>query len=104
MNAKQLYEEFFHGDETVMPFEALSSRTQDRWRRLEAVVNAPGPDWAAELHGIREALRERKADVRSEVIAVVQRASPEHIKCLIEIMYLQKITVSQVEEILKRCG
>lgn len=101
MNAKQLYEEFFHGDETVMPFEALSSRTQDRWRRLEAVVNAPGPDWAEELQGVREAPR---AEVRSEVLAVVQRASPEHIKCLLEIMYLKKITASQVEGILKRCG
>lgn len=41
LNAKEMYEEFFRGDDTVTPFEALSLRTQDRWRTLAEACDEP---------------------------------------------------------------
>lgn len=110
LNAKEMYEEFFRGDETVTPFEALSSRTKDNWRRLASASQAPGPEWSSDLQGVRDALREAPDseegwdEVRSEVVAVVQRHASPHVQALIEILYLDKPTVSMVEEVLKRCG
>jgi len=39
LTAKEMYETF-HSDEAVIPFEALSLRTQDRWKELAVAAEA----------------------------------------------------------------